>query len=106
MQNKRFVILLDNLNAGWQEAKYVGLYFPKKKFVDHAGVSLFSEIEEVKVSNDGELDLAVEPGNYAVFQIKLWKSLEKTIKPVNYGIKHYMMTTLSNIKEANELPEL
>ncbi|MUK87770.1 DUF2357 domain-containing protein [Ornithinibacillus sp. L9] len=106
LKNKRFIIPLENLRAGWQEAKYVGLYLPKKEFGNQDGVSLFGEIEEIKFSNGNDFSVVSSTGKYVVFEVKLWKSLDKAIKPVKYGIMHYMMTTLYNLKEATELPEL
>ncbi|MFC3041446.1 DUF2357 domain-containing protein [Virgibacillus xinjiangensis] len=106
MKNKRFIIDREYLNPGWQEAKYVGLYLPKKTFGDRTGVSLIGEIEKINVSTADELDIVSKKGKYVVFEVKVWSSLSKTIKPVNYGIIHYMITTLNNVKEAKELPEL
>ncbi|ASK64210.1 restriction endonuclease [Virgibacillus phasianinus] len=105
IQNKRFIIPLSYLKSGWQEARYVGLYLPKKKFREQAGVSQLDTVEKVDFIKK-ELDLGEDTVDYAVIKIKAWESIEKTIKPVNYGIKHYMMTTLANVREARELPEL
>ncbi|WP_430787224.1 DUF2357 domain-containing protein [Virgibacillus flavescens] len=106
LQNKRYIIPLSYLTKGWQEAQYVGLYLPKKEFGNRMGVSLLGFVEEVVFVNGKELDIGDDSVDYAVIQIKVWESLDKTIKPVNYGIKQYMMTTLANVKEANELPQL
>lgn len=36
----------------------------------------------------------------------VWKNTKQVIRPVKYGIATYMMTTLSLLNEAKELPEL
>ncbi|MGG3469027.1 hypothetical protein ABES02_16290 [Neobacillus pocheonensis] len=43
---------------------------------------------------------------FAYFKVKPWKSLGKSIRPVQYGISIYIMTTLNTLKYSNELPEL
>ncbi|MBP1947122.1 restriction endonuclease-like protein [Virgibacillus litoralis] len=94
LQNKNFSISLHYLKTGWQEARYIGLYLPKKEFNDLGGITLYGEIDRVDI------------GDNVVFRINVWKSLEKTIIPVHYGIQYYMMTTLNNLRGAMELPEL
>lgn len=106
LESNKYVIPLEYLRDGWHEVKHVGLYLPKKGFDKDAGVSVIGTIDNVRIVKGREPEYSNALIDYAVFEIKVWKSLDKRISPVNYGIQQYMITTLSNIKEASELPEL
>lgn len=56
-----------------------------------------SELPFVPVRYDGE---------YAYFKVQPWNKLGQVIRPVQYGISVYIMTTLNTLKYSNELPEL
>ncbi|WP_243299270.1 restriction endonuclease-like protein [Bacillus litorisediminis] len=94
IQNLTYKIPHSHLKNGWQEAKYVALYL-SKEVGSQNGVVCFGKIVNVyfeeKIVN---------------FKVDIWRNLDETIKPVNYGIASYMLTTLKNLKNAQELPEL
>jgi uncharacterized protein len=87
-------ILLTNLKNGWQEAKYIALYLTKEVGRQN-GVLCFGKITSLQIENE-----------MATFKVLTWTNLEQVIKPVNYGIAVYTMTTLQNLIKAKELPEL
>ncbi|MEI3605052.1 hypothetical protein SPD48_05065 [Pseudogracilibacillus sp. SE30717A] len=67
-----------------------------KKDVGSAnGVTIYGEIKEISVLEERVL----------IF-VKHWVNLPSVIKPVNYGIANYAMTTYELLIEAKELPEL
>ncbi len=43
---------------------------------------------------------------YVHFELEPWKKLDRLIRPVGYGIQTYTITTMSLLKEVQELPEL
>ncbi len=43
---------------------------------------------------------------YMQFKVEHWINCNPIIKQVGYGIAEYMQTTVSNLKESTELPEL
>ncbi len=96
MQETVYVLDPEQLKTGWQEAKYVALYVSKEAGVGRNGVRNYGQVKDVTVGEDGEVRLTVES----------WVNLPDVIKPVNYGIAGYAMTTLAQLKEAKELPEL
>ena len=44
--------------------------------------------------------------DYVHFELEPWKKLDHLIRPVGYGIQTYTITTMSLLKEVQELPEL
>jgi uncharacterized protein len=86
------------LRKGWQEAEYVALYL-KNNLDTQNGVHLYGKIKDVRPYKDGY-------DEYIRFYVNLWSKLDRIIKPVGYGISSYIMTTLNNLKESKELPEL
>ncbi|MFD2507234.1 nuclease domain-containing protein [Halalkalibacter alkalisediminis] len=95
-QETVYVLDSEQLKTGWQEAEYVALYVSKEAGVGWNGVRNYGQVKDVTVGDDGEVRLTVES----------WMNLPDVIKPVNYGIAGYAMTTLAQLKEAKELPEL
>ncbi|WP_019240896.1 MULTISPECIES: restriction endonuclease-like protein [Bacillus] len=93
-KNGYYRIAAASLKKGWQEAKYVALYV-KAGVAHYNGVYEFGEITSVE-HEDG----------YVVFHVMYWNKLKKVIKPIQYGISSYMMTSYSQLQEATELPEL
>src|SRR5699024_3678128 len=87
-QDKQFTIHGDQLKKNWQEARYVALYL-KHGVGPVNGVEAYGEIVDYQLEQ-GTLKLAVDH----------WVNLKEVIKPVNYGIANYMMTTLNMLKEA------
>lgn len=94
IQDRYYHIAKRNLKSNWQHAKYVALYLKQGVHKDN-GVNVYGEIYDVKVQADG-----------VRFKINYWINLKNVIKPVNYGIANYMLTTINDLKEAKELPEL
>lgn len=93
-----YQIPVENLRKGWQEAKYVALYV-KNGINETLGVTFYGKIQEVRPYNVGT-------EKYIRLIVGSWTNLENIIKPVNYGISSYVMTTFKLMKEATELPEL
>lgn len=94
IQNGYFKIPVNKLNKGWQESKYVALYVTAE-VGEVNGIRDYGKIERIS-SVDGNL----------IFYTKGWERTTQLIKPVNYGIATNMITTLNQLKEAKELPEL
>jgi len=94
VQEKVYSISISSLRNGWQEAKYVALYL--KKGVGPAnGVTMYGAVRGIDFLKDRVL-----------FHVNHWISLETVIKPVNYGIASYVVTTIDILKSSKELPEL
>lgn len=55
------------------------------------------QIPYLPLSNENE---------YAYFKLKPWTTLGQVIRPVQYGISVYVMTTINTLMYAHELPEL
>ncbi|MFB5193471.1 DUF2357 domain-containing protein [Neobacillus sp. KR4-4] len=89
-----FQIPLSKLRKGWQEAKYVALYATEAAR-EQNGIVDYGKIERVLTDNDN-----------INFYVKAWKWTPNLIRPVKYGIATCMITTLTQLKEAKELPEL
>ncbi|MCM3570164.1 restriction endonuclease-like protein [Neobacillus mesonae] len=108
-KNERFfAIPIKKLKKGWQEAKYIALYLSKEVSNEFNGVYYYSQIEEVQILKGFEIH-SINMDNtqeYAYFKVKPWESLDHVIRPVQYGISVYVMSTLNTLKYSNELPEL
>lgn len=94
IRNGYFQLSESKFKKGWQEAKYVALY-KSIDVDDQNGIAEYSKIDRISIEN----------GN-AIFHLKGWRPTKHLIKPVKYGIATYMITTLTQLEEANELPEL
>lgn len=88
-----YQIPVNSLKKGWQEAKYVALYMTSG--LGENGVREYGEIKRIATEEDT-----------VRFFVEVWKNTKQVIRPVKYGIATYMMTTLSILNEAKELPEL
>ncbi|MEO2075902.1 MAG: restriction endonuclease-like protein [Bacillus sp. (in: firmicutes)] len=93
-----FIIPIEKLKKGWQEAKYVALYAKSGLGLEN-GISLYGRVHSVQTTKVGDIDVMR-------FKIEYWMRLKTIIKPVHYGISNYVLTTLHSLKEATELPEL
>lgn len=93
IQQGYYQIPVNSLKKGWQEAKYVAIYTT-------------SELGENGVREYGEIKRIATEGDSVRFFVEVWKNTKQVIRPVKYGIATYMMTTLSLLNEAKELPEL
>ncbi|MGE7767268.1 DUF2357 domain-containing protein [Peribacillus sp. NPDC096540] len=93
IQQGYYQIPINSLKKGWQEAKYVALYTT-------------SELGENGVREYGEIIRIATEEDTVRFFVEIWKNTKQVIRPVKYGIATYMMTTLSLLNEAKELPEL
>jgi uncharacterized protein len=93
-----YEIPVNTLKKGWQAAEYVALY-GKSSLGNKNGVSTYGKIQEIKPYIDGSKE-------YIRLFVGAWTDLPQVIKPVNYGISSYVITTLTTLKEAKELPEL
>ncbi|HDR7622164.1 TPA: restriction endonuclease-like protein [Bacillus mycoides] len=85
------------LKPGWQEAKYIALYAPKKWYGEKGGIQYVAKIKHIHMQQNDE---------YVHFELEPWKKLDHLIRPVGYGIQTYTITTMSLLKEVQELPEL
>lgn len=93
IQQGYYQIPVNSLKKGWQEAKYVALYTTSE--LGENGVREYGEIKRIATEEDT-----------VRFFVEVWKNTKQVISPVKYGIATYMMTTLSILNEAKELPEL
>lgn len=91
-------IPVNKLKAGWQETRYIALYV-KNGVIEHNGVICYGRVKDIKPLKSGK-------DEYMQFEVEHWINCNPIIKPVGYGIAEYMHTTLSNLKESTELPEL
>ncbi|WP_141538781.1 restriction endonuclease-like protein [Bacillus wiedmannii] len=85
------------LKPGWQEAKHIALYAPKKWHGEKGGIQYVAKIKHIHMQQNDE---------YVHFELETWKKLDHLIRPVGYGIQTYTITTMSLLKEVQELPEL
>ncbi|WP_128855653.1 restriction endonuclease-like protein [Bacillus sp. CDB3] len=85
------------LKPGWQEAKYIALYAPEKWHGEKGGIQYVAKIKHIQMQQADE---------YVHFELEPWKKLDHLIRPVGYGIQTYTITTMSLLKEVQELPEL
>ncbi|MFD1020952.1 DUF2357 domain-containing protein [Thalassobacillus hwangdonensis] len=79
----------------WNAASYISLYMPKNVFGEDGGINQFAKVNEVCVNE-----------SYLTFKVHSWKRLKTKIKPVGYGISSSSITSLNNLKTADELPKL
>ena len=93
IQKRQLRIPVKYLKSGWQQAKYAAIYTTID--VGGSGIREYGEIEQVSMDEDTVL-----------FCVNAWKRTKHNILPVKYGIATYMMTTLSLLEGAKELPEL
>ncbi|MGE6720821.1 DUF2357 domain-containing protein [Peribacillus frigoritolerans] len=93
IQQGYYQIPVNSLKKGWQEAKYVALYTTSE--LGENGVREYGDIKRIATEEDT-----------VRFFVEVWKNTKQVIRPVKYGIATYMMTTLSLLNEAKELPEL
>ncbi|WP_156291352.1 restriction endonuclease-like protein [Oceanobacillus salinisoli] len=89
-----YTLPAEKLRKGWQGARYIALYVKSGVMSQH-GVLVYGEVQDVGVQDD-----------FVRFEVGYWVNLPQAIKPVRYGISSYILTTLDNLKEAAELPEL
>ncbi|WP_456276493.1 DUF2357 domain-containing protein [Bacillus sp. AK128] len=94
IEKKFFRISSNSLKKGWQEAKYIALYVTIGVAISN-GIMDYGKIEEVTSENGSTL-----------FYVQGWENTNQVIKPVKYGIASNSMTTINQLKEAKELPEL
>ncbi len=93
IQQGYYQIPVNSLKKGWHEAKYIALYTTLE--LGENGVREYGEIKRISTEEDS-----------VRFFVEVWKNTKQVIRPVKYGIATYMMTTLSLLNEAKELPEL
>ncbi|MGQ0417337.1 restriction endonuclease-like protein, partial [Bacillus sp. HC-TM] len=96
-KNGLYQMLATQLKPGWQEAKYIALYAPKKWHGEKGGIQYVAKIKNIQMQQNNE---------YVHFELEPWKKLDHLIRPVGYGIQTYTITTMSLLKEVQELPEL
>ncbi|MDA1846755.1 DUF2357 domain-containing protein [Bacillus cereus] len=96
-KNGLYQISVTQLKPGWQEAKYIALYAPKKWHGEKGGIQYVAKIKHIQMQQNDE---------YVHFELEPWKKLDHLIRPVGYGIQTYTITTMSLLKEVQELPEL
>jgi uncharacterized protein len=94
LNNSTYRILVTSLKNGWQEAKYIALYLTKEVGRQN-GVVCYGKITSVQIENE-----------MVIFKVQTWTNLDQVVKPVNYGIAVYSITTIQNLIRAKELPEL
>lgn len=108
MKEGFYHVPVSRLKLGWQEAKYVALYVPKKWYGENGGIQYVAKIRNVQIKKRNEIyELpSSKTSDYVCFELEPWKKLEHLIRPVGYGIHVYTMTHMSLLKGVRELPEL
>ncbi|MBO9128570.1 restriction endonuclease-like protein [Bacillus sp. 165] len=108
MKEGFYHIPVSQLKLGWQEAKYVALYVPKKWYGENGGIQYVARIKNIQVKKRNQIyELpSNEIDDYIYFELAPWKKLDHLIRPVGYGLQVYTMTSMSLLKEVQELPEL
>ncbi len=96
-KNGVYQLPVTQLKSGWQEAKYIALYVPKKWYGEKGGVQYVAKIKHIQMQQNDD---------YVHFELEPWKKLDHLIRPVGYGVQTYTITTMSLLKEVQELPEL
>ncbi|KAA1804557.1 hypothetical protein FXB61_004768 [Bacillus cereus] len=96
-KNGVYQLPVTQLKPGWQEAKYIALYAPKKWHGEKGGIQYVAKIKHIQMQQNDA---------YVHFELEPWKKLDHLIRPVGYGIQTYTITTMSLLKEVQELPEL
>ncbi len=96
-KNGVYQLPIKQLKPGWQEAKYIALYAPKKWHREKGGIQYVAKIKHIQMQQNDD---------YVYFELEPWKKLDQLIRPVGYGIQTYTITTMSLLKEVQELPEL
>ncbi|MGG5793731.1 DUF2357 domain-containing protein [Bacillus nitratireducens] len=96
-KNGLYQLPVTQLKPGWQEAKYIALYAPKKWNGEKGGIQYVAKIKHIQMQQNDE---------YVYFELDPWKKLDHLIRPVGYGIQTYTITTMLLLKEVQELPEL
>ncbi len=94
MHNLTLTIPNEHLKKGWQEASYLALYISKETGLQN-GIKYYAKITSVEARNSS-----------IAFSTDVWEELSSLIKPVNYGVAASAVTTLNQLIEAKELPEL
>ncbi|WP_113745328.1 restriction endonuclease-like protein [Bacillus cereus] len=105
MKEGFYRIPVSHLKTGWQEAKYIALYVPKKWYGENGGIQYVARIKDIHINREDSL-FSDETNNYVYFKLGPWKKLDHPIRPVGYGIQAYILTSMSLLKEVQELPEL
>jgi hypothetical protein len=105
---KFYHVPVAQLKKGWQEAKYLALYLPKRVSQEKNGIYFYGKITDVRIKKRKQITSLPSPkqNDYAVIHVAGWRTLDAVIPPVGYGIQVYTMTTLNALKQAKELPEL
>ncbi|MFG6117932.1 DUF2357 domain-containing protein [Thalassobacillus sp. B23F22_16] len=110
IQHRFYHIPLNQVKKGWQEAKHIALYITQKAADSGApnGITYYGEITNVEIVKRYELKEVPSRSQalYVKFTVSKWNTLNKTIRPVGYGIQVYTLTTLTMLKHAKDLPEL
>ncbi|WP_433747844.1 DUF2357 domain-containing protein [Falsibacillus pallidus] len=97
-RNKYVEIEVVGLRKDWQKSVYAALYVTSevsKETRAENGIQFYGRVQDVKVL-EGKVR----------FEIESWMLLKKAIHPVGYGIQSHLVTTLSLLEQAEELPEL
>lgn len=87
---------------------YVALYQPERTFGKNAGIYYYGSIAKMEVLKRKEIT-ELPSGReelYVKFSVKGWEKLPEPIKPVGYGVRSHIYTTMYLLKQARELPEL
>ncbi|MDM5187310.1 restriction endonuclease-like protein [Bacillus sp. DX4.1] len=108
MKEGFYHIPVSQLKPGWQEVKYIALYAPKKWCGENGGIQYVARIKNIQIKRENQIhELPSDHTNdYVYFELEPWKKLDHLIRSVGYGIQTYMLTSMSLLKEVQELPEL
>lgn len=94
LKNSCYQLPVSLLRNGWQEAKNVALYVTKEVEMEN-GVVCYGRISSIEIDKE-----------FAKFNVRKWSPLPQVIRPVGYGIATYVISTMQELNQAKELPEL
>lgn len=108
IENRFYHIPYQRLKKMCFNIDYIALYQPETVFKDNSGIRYYGLIDDMEVVK--RRDITELPKNseelYVKFIIRDWETLAQPIKPVGYGVRSHIYTTLYLLKHAQELPEL
>ncbi len=108
LENKFYHIPYEQVKKTCFNIKYVALYQSEKQFSGSGGISYYGEVKDMEVlKRQGITEIPKDSEHlYVKFTVKEWQQLDNVIKPVGYGVRSHIYTTLYLLQRATELPEL
>lgn len=87
---------------------HVAIFQSGLKFKEESGIRYYGKVTGMEVVKRKEIKEIPKQSEelYVKFQIKEWQELKVPIKPMGYGVRTHVYTTLILLENAKELPEL